>query len=65
MLSSGLSQELMAPPPLTVAFKHLTHVKQSTKLSYVRMTVTSSTWMAQARHVTLIFASLTLLLRRN
>ena len=60
MLGSGLSQELMELPPLTAVFKHLTHVKQSAKLSLVRMTVTSSTWMAQVRHVTLIFASLIL-----
>lgn len=65
MLGSGLSQELMGLPPLTAAFKHLTHVKQSSKLSHVRMTVTSSTWMAQVRHVTLIVVSLTLLLKRN
>lgn len=60
MLNSGLSQELMGPSLLTAAFKHHTHVKQSTKLSPMRKMVTSSTWMAQARHMTLISASLTL-----
>ena len=55
MLNSDLSQLTGS-----TAFKHLTHVKQSTKLSPMRKMVTSSTWMAQARHMTLIFASLTL-----